>query len=83
MVIFGNYGSGKIVGKGIVQLGGEKAKSKDVLLVENMKHDLLSVSKMCDQGHILIFDSRKCEVRREKFGKWLLQHIQSPKIYTF
>ena len=34
-----------------------------------MKHDLLSASKMCDQGHILVFDSHKGEVRRENLGK--------------
>jgi hypothetical protein len=31
--------------------------------VEDMKHTILSVSKMCDQGHKLVFDSQKCEIR--------------------
>jgi hypothetical protein len=30
-----------------------------------MKHNLLSVSQMCDQGHKVTFDSQKCEIRRE------------------
>jgi hypothetical protein len=30
-----------------------------------MKHNLLSVSQMCDQGHKLTFDSEKCEIRKE------------------
>jgi hypothetical protein len=34
-----------------------------------MKHNLLSVIQMCDQGHKVTFDSQKCEIRREGSGK--------------
>jgi hypothetical protein len=34
-----------------------------------MKHNLLSVSQMCDQGHKVTFDSQKCEIRKEGLGK--------------
>jgi hypothetical protein len=34
-----------------------------------MKHNILSVSQMCDQGHKVTFDSQKCEVRKEDSGK--------------
>jgi hypothetical protein len=34
-----------------------------------MKHNLLSVSEMCDQSHKVTFDSKKCEIRREGSGK--------------
>jgi hypothetical protein len=30
-----------------------------------MKHKLLSVDQMCDQGHKVTFDSQKCEIRKE------------------
>jgi hypothetical protein len=30
-----------------------------------MKHNLLSMSQMCDQGHKVTFDSQKCEIRKE------------------
>jgi hypothetical protein len=30
-----------------------------------MKHNLLSVSQICDKGHELLFDSEKCEIRKE------------------
>jgi hypothetical protein len=29
-----------------------------------MKHNILSVIQMCDQGHKLTFDSEKCEIRK-------------------
>ena len=66
-VRFGDNASGNILGKGTVSLG--KAKAKNVLLVENLKPSLLSVSQTCDQGHIYIFYSQKCEIRKRDSGK--------------
>ena len=34
-----------------------------------MEHNLLSVSQMCDQGHKVTFNSKKCEIRKEGLGK--------------
>jgi transposase InsO family protein len=34
-----------------------------------MKHNLLSVSQMCDKGHKVTFNSQKCEIRKEGSGK--------------
>jgi hypothetical protein len=68
-VTFGDTMSAKIPGKGSVRLGSNKTKEEDVLLVENLKPNLLSVSQTCDQGHILTFDSHKCEIRKRDTGK--------------
>ena len=57
-VSFGNDDSAKIIGKGTVRIGNKNTKEENVLLVEDMKHNLLSVSQMCDQGHKLTFDSK-------------------------
>ena len=64
-VTFGNDNSSKILGKGTVSLGRKDASTKNVLLIENMKHNLLIVSHMCDQGYIIIFNSKECEIREE------------------
>ena len=58
----------KILGKGTVSLGNNKTKAKDVLLVENLKPNLLSVSQTCDQVHILNFGFQKCEIRKKDTG---------------
>jgi hypothetical protein len=50
-----------------VSLGKDKAKN--VLLVEKLKPSLLSVIQTSDQGHFCIFDSHKCDIRREDTGK--------------
>jgi hypothetical protein len=55
-VSFGNDNSAKIIGKCIVNLGSKDAMAENVLLVENMNHNLLSVTQMCDLGHTLLFD---------------------------
>jgi hypothetical protein len=45
---FGNDDSTIIIGKDIVRIGNKNTKAENVLLVENMKHNLLSVSQMCE-----------------------------------
>ena len=62
-VAFGNDSSIKILGKGVVNLGSEKVKATNVLLVEYLKHNHCSVSKMCDKRYILTFNSQKCETK--------------------
>ena len=75
---FGNDNSSKILGKGIVSLGSTDASTKNVLLIENMKHNLLSVSQMCDQGHILIFNSKEHEIRKEGLDKLVETTTRTP-----
>ena len=76
-VIFGYNASGNIIGKGIINKGKDKAKN--VLLIENMKPSLLSVKQTCDQGHICIFYSHKCEIRRNNSGKLVGVSSRTPK----
>ena len=66
IVTFSNDNSSKILGKGTVSLGSKDASAKNVILIKNIKHNLLSFSHMCDQGHILIFNSKDCEIRKER-----------------
>jgi len=54
MVSFGNDTPALIKGKGSVQLK-EKVKARNVMYVDGLKHNLLSVSHMCDQGTEVIF----------------------------
>jgi hypothetical protein len=68
-VSFGNDDSTKIIGKGTIKIGKKNTKEEKVLLVEDMKHNILSVSQMCDQGHKVTFDSQMCEIRKQGSGK--------------
>jgi hypothetical protein len=81
-VSFGNDNSARIIRKGTVKLRSKDATTENVLLVEDMKQNLLSVRQMCDQGHILVFDSKKCEIRKTKSRKLVATTIRTPsKIY--
>ena len=67
-VTFGDNMSSKIIEKGTMIIR-DKMKVENVLPVENLKPNILSVSQTCDQGHICIFDSKKCEIIRKYLGK--------------
>jgi len=48
------YGEGKILGKGTI--GNESSLLiHDVLYVEGLKHNLLSISQLCDRGYQVTF----------------------------
>ena len=38
----------------------------NVLLIEDMEHNLLSVNQTCDKGNFMIFDSKHCQIRDVK-----------------
>jgi hypothetical protein len=56
-VSFRNDDSTKIYGKCTVKIGNKNTKAENALLVEDMKHNIISISKMCDQGNKITFDS--------------------------
>ncbi|KAD3067056.1 hypothetical protein E3N88_34936 [Mikania micrantha] len=59
-VSFGNDAKGYIIGKGMVTNG--EIRFDDVNHVENLKYNLLSVSQMCDKGHVSLFTKQDCRI---------------------
>jgi hypothetical protein len=78
-VAFGDDSSAKILGEGVVEIARKNVKEKNVLLVEDLNHNLLSFSKMCDQGYTLTFDSRKCKIRGNNSGRLVATTTRKPK----
>jgi hypothetical protein len=78
-VAFGDDSSAKILGEGVVELGRKNVKAKNVLLVEDLNHNILSVSKMCDQGYTLTFDSRKCKIIENNSGRLVATATRRPE----
>jgi hypothetical protein len=76
--MFGNDNSTQIIRKGTVILGNKDVVVENALLVENMKHNLLSVSQMCDQEHTHIFNSKECEIRKEGSGGLVVTMTRNP-----
>jgi hypothetical protein len=68
-ISFRNDDSTKIIGKDTTRIVNKNTKAENVLPVEDMKHNIISVIKMYDQVHKVTFDSQKCEIRKEGSGK--------------
>jgi len=48
-----------------------------------MKHNLLSVIQMCDQGHKIVFESKNYEIRKAQSGKMVATIVRTlRKIYV-
>ena len=75
-VTFGNDKSGKIKGKGSVSIDNGRGKAQEVLFVDGLKENLLSVSQMCDKGCEVLFRAQDCEVRSSTIGKTLLKGVR-------
>ena len=68
-VKFGNNDDAKIVGKGHVSLNGGKILCDNVLYVDGLKHNLLSVSQLCKDGHNVIFSYKGYVIRNIEIEK--------------
>ena len=55
-VVFVDNGTTRILGRGTIALKGN-AKAQEVLYVDGLKHDLLSVGQICDSNHNITFFS--------------------------
>ena len=74
-VTFGNDTPGKIRGKGMVSLSNGQGKAQDVLLVEGLKHNILSVSQVCDRGCEVVFTSKDCKIKSVASGQLVAKGI--------
>ena len=63
-VTFGDNSKGNVIGKGDVSNKGisNSPLITDVLLVKNLKHNLLSISQLCDKGFNISFSENKCNI---------------------
>ena len=52
----------------MVSHGNQKNKADNVLLVENMKHNLLSANHICGQGHTFTYDLEKWKINDKDTG---------------
>ena len=62
-VTFRDNNKGKIIGKGTI---GNKSNFfiEDILLVDGLKHNHLSISQLCDKWYIIKFESNACIIEK-------------------
>ncbi len=77
---FGGNQKGKIIGSG--KVGDKFLPSIDnVLLVDGLKHNLLSVSQLCDSGYDVGFSDNACIAKSKKDGSIFFRAKRKNNIY--
>ena len=79
LVNFGDNSKGYVIGIGNV--GNSKTPLiSDILLVRNLKHNLLSISQLCDKGFKIKFGKDKCHIEDNK-SNIIFEGIRKKNIY--
>ena len=79
-VTYGDNNKGKILGTGDVG-GRNTLEIKDVLYVEGLKHNLLSISQLCDKGLKVILESDYCTIHQKDSKEVALKGMRHYKTY--
>ena len=80
-VTFGDNAKGKIVGIGWFSKK-DSTYIKNILLVDGLKHNLLSVSQLCDKGNRVTFEHKECFVTHMEENKVIFKGERVNNIYT-
>ena len=81
-VTFDDNRKGKIIDIGNV--GKEPSLIiKNILLVDGLKYNLLSISQLCDKENKIIFDKENCTIENTKYNKILFIGQRVKNIYIF
>ena len=78
---FGDNEKGRIIGHGSI---GNNSSSiiENVLLVDGLKHNLLSISQLCDKGFKVIFESSHCIIKDSQNDKIIFMGHRNENVYT-
>ncbi len=80
-VTFGNNEKASI--KGIGTIGkSDSAKIENVHYVDGLKHNLISISQLCDNGFEVGFKSNSCEIKQSSSNKVLFNGSRIKNVYV-
>jgi hypothetical protein len=72
---------GRILGKGVV--GNPSTTTiKDVMLVDGLKHNLLSISKFCDNGFTITFNTQCCIIQQNDDKNVMFKGLRVDNVYV-
>ena len=77
---FGGNQKGKIIGSGTIG-NGSLPFITNVLLVDGLMHNLLSISQLSDNGYDIIFNQKSCKAVSQKDGTILFNGKRKNNIY--
>ena len=79
-VTFGDNNKGKIIGIG--NIGNfDKPSIENVLLVDGLKHNLLSISQLCDKGYKVCFEHDACLILDSTSSEIIFKGIRKHNVY--
>jgi len=61
IVTFGDNSKGTIIGIGNIEIS-TSLLIENVVLIDGLKHNLLSISQLCDRGFKVVFDVSSCNI---------------------
>ena len=79
-VTFGDDSKGKIIGIDNIKIGSSPL-IEDVVLIDGLKHNLLSTSQLCDKGLRVIFDDSTCYLLNKKINTCILSDFHESNVY--
>nr|XP_027188662.1 uncharacterized protein LOC113785802 [Cicer arietinum] len=80
-VTFGNDDQAQIKGNGTIGKTNS-AQINDVQYVEGLKHNLLSISQLCDNGCEVTFKPKVCEIKMARTGKIMFSGKRKKNLYV-
>ena len=75
-VTFGDDSKGKIIGIGNIKISS--SPFENVVLVDDLKHNLLSISQLCDK---VLFDDLSCNILDKKTNACILFEFRENNVY--
>jgi len=78
-VKFGGNQSGKIIGTGTI--GNTSISINNVWLVDDLKHNLLSICQFCDNGYYVLFDKNSCTVVNKDDNSIIFKEKRMDNVY--
>ena len=78
-ITFGDDSKGFTMGYGLISK--ENVIIDEVALVDGLKHNLLSISQLCDKGNSVTFNSEACVVNCKKNNKVVLTGVRKGNVY--
>ena len=78
-VTFGNDSKGKIIGIGNIKI--DSSPLIEDVLVDGVKHNVLSISQLCDKSLKVIFDDSTCDILDKKSNTCVLFGFHENNVY--
>src|ERR1041385_1755941 len=79
-ITFGDNNKGKVLGLGKVAISKDKHIDK-VMLVQSLGYNLMSISKLCDMGMLVLFSASRCVVFSQDDYSFVFEGYRKGDLY--